>query len=429
MNKICEDLKTLYNTNVLDSSTPIQQAVFLNEAEKHKNENEGNTTLMKLIYNHFRAEKPNADKISGPKTLSVHWSDKYQKLIYVFGEFHGRKESCRYVRCKRGQVFNPESNICIPEKSTQARELISRGVNLKSHTNYLPIDQYFDKLFLNTDVFIDYFVEVPTYGKVEGEWAKKKYYADSYIADVMEQSANCVQAAKRSEEKCALIRAHYIDIRRNTLESFGVRNFLDTFYYAQEMNIKKMKRKLKEPQFASIIDAMTRSEDEIFEYFMQEYRNSPYNSKELQRSYIKEDIDKFAEKIIRESVNQEYILLNELAQKIQREPTGLVVEQFVNELTSPNARMVDPYTLARIFKRFDVEKSHILERKREQPVEPRNIIIYAGNAHSENYRDFFDEIGFIKLEETQEYNYADDIRCLNMENIHQPLFSQNPLNL
>lgn len=422
MDKICEDLKTSYNMNLLDNCTPIQQAVFLDEAEKNKNENKGKITLMKLIYNHFRAEKPIISKITGPKTLTVHWSRTYKKLIYVFGESHGRAEPCE-SECKRGEVFNPESMRCISEKSQKAKKLKSKGVILES---YLPIDKYFEKLFLTTDVFIDYFVEVPAYEGIE--WYIEDYYADSYLKDVMAQSAACVQVATRVKEKCALIRAHYIDVRRTTRQSLGTRNFIESFnsWRLQEMTNTEMKKKLKEPQFASIIDVMTRSRVDVFDYFMDEYRNSPYNSKEVQRSYIKNDIDNFAVKIIGDAIRRHYFPLNILAKELKSNPTKTLVKNFARELIFPNARIVDPYTLARIFKRFDVDKIHTLERVRDQPVEPRNIIIYAGDNHSNNYRSFFDKLGFVRIAESSETIDEGLSRCLNMENIPQPLFSQNP---
>ena len=51
-----------------------------------------------------------------------------------------------------------------------------------------------------------------------------------------------------------------------------------------------------------------------------------------------------------------------------------------------NLCIVDMYTLARIFKKFNVEKSN-------QPISPHNIIIYAGDFHCINYRKFLESIG------------------------------------
>jgi hypothetical protein len=60
-----------------------------------------------------------------------------------------------------------------------------------------------------------------------------------------------------------------------------------------------------------------------------------------------------------------------------------------------NAAVVDCYTLSRIFKRFNLQPENPQKRRTtDEPETPSNIIIYAGNNHSNRYRKFLKEIHF-----------------------------------
>ena len=94
---LCKDLKATYDTNILDIESDDIQKEFLNVSLENK-ETKGRKVLMKLICNHYdemvRANKPIADFIGGPKTLSIHWHPVYKKMIYIFGEWHSNTTDC-----------------------------------------------------------------------------------------------------------------------------------------------------------------------------------------------------------------------------------------------------------------------------------------------------------------------------------------------
>ena len=96
-----------------------------------------------------------------------------------------------------------------------------------------------------------------------------------------------------------------------------------------------------------------------------------------------------------------------------------------------NSLISDAYLLARIFKTFKInntEGKHI--RRTDEPAEPHNIIIYAGNAHSQRYRLFLKYLGFRVLERSGplEKPLPDRTNCVNLEDISQPFFSNCPYN-
>jgi len=98
--------------------------------------------------------------------------------------------------------------------------------------------------------------------------------------------------------------------------------------------------------------------------------------------------------------------------------------QLSTDLAIINSVLVDVYTLARIFKKFQLNQT-INARKTDEPEEPHNIIIYAGDLHSQNIRRFLHEkLGF---EPISEWKGDPDIDfCVDIRNFEQPFFSSWP---
>jgi hypothetical protein len=110
------------------------------------------------------------------------------------------------------------------------------------------------------------------------------------------------------------------------------------------------------------------------------------------------------------------------------------------ELSYVNSLIVDGYLLGRVFKTFDIDTQDLnKQRPTDEPSEPHNIIIYAGNAHSNNYRRFLEKkLGFITIgcvgkdwrdfpehmtKEDEEKEKPIPANCIDMEDFPQPFFS------
>jgi hypothetical protein len=112
------------------------------------------------------------------------------------------------------------------------------------------------------------------------------------------------------------------------------------------------------------------------------------------------------------------------------------VEKTISLLIDPHVILADFYTLLRIFKIFvmtDMEKAYT--GATDQPSTASNIIIYAGDHHSDRYRRFLKEIGNDPIEKTGQFNnydlkdvfiFSDDTlpkNCIDMSRISQPFFN------
>ena len=90
-----------------------------------------------------------------------------------------------------------------------------------------------------------------------------------------------------------------------------------------------------------------------------------------------------------------------------------------------NSFTMDFYLLCRLFRNFNVKSTD------QQPSKPRNVIIYAGDAHSQRYRSVLRSMGF-KMERFTTVNEEEIISkshhgvipkgCLSLENFPSPLF-------
>ncbi len=159
MDELCENLNTTYNTNYINKKPKqIQDSFRLIAKTMLPYSKIGNSTMIKLVNNHYEQKKPQAINIAGPMSLTLHTSNKYKKQIYIFGEQH------------YGELCTGES-ITLPD--------------------------YLEQLLLTTDVFIDLYLETALGGIAFLEQLKTKY-------------GYCIRDADIS---CELFRLHAADIR------------------------------------------------------------------------------------------------------------------------------------------------------------------------------------------------------------------------
>jgi hypothetical protein len=380
---VCKKLHHTYNTNYLNT-IPIEiQKVFSDTIKEYIDTGKGNTTLIKLIYNNFFNTKPMYQTISGPMSFYHLYSKEHQKIIYMFGEHHGRGGGCEVDR--------------------------------------YDITQYLSELFETTNVFIDFFIEVPIISNKKHYYNKNKLLPNSYINDLFLEFSECIEPANRQQNKCSLSRVHYIDIRKinykeytNATNIFGFfeRN-IQTYLILDDFNelpdiIKKM-----------LLFFENNSSDTIIDYILSEYSKNYFLNKNIKKSYMNNEIGIFIYNILKTYVKLNLPEIKQLIDKLKIKKNieyQYILQQLNGEFIHINHYLIDWYTLARIYKKVENLKFVF------QPSEPRNIIIYAGNNHIKNYLDFFQSKDYVLVESEIQKDIHKN-RCLDMKNIKQPLFN------
>ena len=398
----CTRLTETYNTNILKSASKIEQAVFYMEAEKHakKGKGKGNTTLIQLINNHRLNKEPSPKFIEGPFTLSLHYNEEYQLTVYTFGERHLTTTDCPKVK------------------------------------DVMPIEDFLQRLLYTTSSFIDIYVEWPTFKGQGVDFIRKLERDNSYntlkFGKIALKLKECVVPHTRHDKICDLVRVHHIDIRQgekdtNPISKLMIIQAQYDFFQGKEGGSRDFRNFASSPYgYGDILKKLSNPDIKVYQqYLIDQIILNPSLLKELNKSFLKDKIMKFGIEFILRQGNKfrSNIIVSSSALLDPSTPDNML-QYYINSLDTCviliNFCIVDMYTLARIFKKFNVvEKSN-------QPISPHNIIIYAGELHSINYRKFLESIGSKKIAHAGPRDINKDKKgmknCVDLSGFPMPFF-------
>jgi len=378
-NNILHHITKNYNAAILDN-------INLEDIDKIL-QTANNPVITRLVNNRYNMNKPVVEHISGPSSLTEHWSPELNKRVYVFGEYHG-------------------NNGCI-------------------NGRYTLIQNYLKRLFNTTDVFIDFFLEISAHrGSTWSDEYSKRVNSGGYFIDRIRQSfEKCIQSANKDFEDCQLVRVHYGDVR--FVEDYPVSTIGKMIHVAKTSD-DKIYKALRSKEVKTILRTLLQS-DAVNRLTVNLLETNKYIKKELSKSYLKPVITNFIKENIeneieyRTSINE--YTMQQCAQIILATNTfdsdKISFFKYIinNYLLYFESFAMDAYTLARIFKVFDTLGYAY------QPSHANNVIIYAGESHANRYRKFFKETGFQLLSRAGDSNQNFTDNCLNMYDVPQPLFN------
>jgi hypothetical protein len=454
----CDMMVKTYNTSILDNF-PTSLKLSLQEEAKQCVESKPNpnyhrsvfglikkkknrNVLMRLINNYFRSKQiksPTIDFIGGPHTLTLHWSAKYNKIIYIFGELHG-KDVCTY-------------------------------------DNMMRVQDYLKNIFRHSSAFIDFFLEIQMFTKGKYDYSIFSTPGLSRLSDLRRQNIKCIESGQRQENReCDNRRVHFDDIRDIPVDSKGRLAIninstlvLDTaltdfskyayektiFYDKDEQNesilIKDKKYIIDTLKYIfmnsynskATIDFIRYGSDEAYKAFYEkEIETHELVNYELSKSPEQSKIREFAEEEFEKMRRDFNLITHKIALYLTKcSDENLIYDfyklsdndylkffgyilDFRNQLLLFNSILVDIYTLARMFKKFQLNNTKNI-RKTDEPEEPHNIIMYSGDEHSENVRRFLHEkLGFDLISESKGDPELDF--CVDIRHFEQPFFSSWP---
>jgi len=471
---LCSKLITTYNTTILDKMGFDMEEALRQEA-KCETTNKERKVLKELIRRHYepnlesRRQKLLPDYIGGPFNLTCHWSEYYQKLIYIFGEEHSEKTDCHEFDKRK----KPAGTL---------------------------IENFLKELIEISDCFLDLLVEFEAYKgyKYKNELSENK--DGNRLVQIAKTFSSCINASERDQEenkpKCSCSRIHYFDVRsieRNPEEKGpdDVSHFIVEYinitngYITEEYYIDDLTEN-ESYTLADELIKMTIRYQGVMKGFLLKFGDKEFlkfwYGMLSKNHYTKKELDHLGEdKLDKEGISiktriERFIeneILLELETTIKREDTSectscsslinTLAQSIIDNIILPyrvysknieliedllslinliiivNASVIDAYLLARIFKKFDLNSEKPKKRRStDEPDEARNIIIYAGNKHCTTYRKFltqhdfelFADIGEAELEYGKKPS-----NCVNMRSkdkllfkkwTMQPLFSKWP---
>ncbi len=307
------------------------------------------------------------ETLIGPISFSSYYSNKYNKQIYLFGDYHVREANCL-------------------------------GVNIA--------DFIFDTV-TSTEEVVDVFAEVGI-----GEGFREDYISDSIIP--------------LEENNVDNVRLHYADNRNSKYNPIGNLAYIleNIFYYKYTdcntlTNDMERSKKLEQEILTmlgdnkQIIDYLVEGSkvrkqignirDEDVRNLILNIVDETYNYDIVTNSVIVLEIFESISTIYRSSSN-----VNEFYHRIQPlENEFFTVSKLLQEF---QINIMDAYLLARVFRNFE-------KKDDEYSNSPNRIIIYVGEDHAENYDTFLNLLGFETI-----FRKFDESQCLNISDVPQPLF-------
>lgn len=396
---VCDTLRKTYNINFLDlNENKIIGQEFAKAAEIYRDSKEGNKVLINLVYNHYNVKKPFPAFIGGPQTLTMHWSNKWKKVIYIFGEHHSNDIDCE------------------------------KRLNTKK---WLPIEDFLEDLILKTDVYLDIYFEFPAIQKSERRYYDhfKPFPADYRMDILFKRFKKYVQPGTKNDED--LVRVHYFDSRVEDHEGtrVGVSDInwfeIKTLDFTEWNLVYKLKEIVKNnARFQSVLKSLALKDDELFiNFWMKQYKENKYNASALLNCPLQAEILKFIEDELRlELKKDDFVKVRNmlikyiphiLSDTLEDGDIVTMFEFIIKSITVPKGFIADVYTLASIFKDF--------ENVTKQPRQKNSVIIYGGNAHCEIYRKF---LTYMSFEELIIASSGDEkATCVDMKKLDKPFFS------
>ena len=440
VSQTCAKINQTYNTSDLNGEPQQIQDFFADVSRHMSTTGKGNSMLMELINNNY-SKRPRADYISGPFNLTQHVSQKDNMIVYIFGELHGWEDACTEEKTAR------------------------------------PIEDYLVNLFRTTNAFIDFYMEIPAFhSKVSN---KDKISLDyrtlspppaatapaplTFQNRIRYKFMKCINTRTRGfSPDCTLIRAHFSDPRESS-ENYNAavigNNTLS--FWTLKMQTEKTLKELREviaanPELLELLEKMKGSEAERISYVINQIKNNSWVRKEIERSYKREALERLIPGIVTggvkffpdvpfeadfiysvstgKSISPRWRTILTANQWTEEEALRIILYEFRNKIIYMNAPTTDFYTIARLFKRFNVPPGI------EQPKQPYNSVLYFGALHSQTCRDILTKFGFEQIaaagciNRLNKRNYLDQSklmcpghaeRCLDMRNFPQPFFSKS----
>ena len=464
----CKDIANIliktYRPSIIDSFTPQLKNACEKEALKiiSKSDNymrgrrRGRNVLAKLISNR-KNQHTNVDFVGGPYNITHHWSNKYKKEIYIWGEKHGETVDCP----------KPDPHL--------------KMVNIEEFLR--------DIFFINPIAFSDFYLEMQAHVVPHGY--SEHVHNQSRMNILRSWFGKCIGPERNFYRTCNNSRMHFFDIRQGDVR-WGMNSsclFLnEIFYFLLYANSKVKEHKDKMYQdypdldenkvwdeycydihFLKKITTFVDRWKSFLYFFSRFYKDDEntqlnykkfwydqiYNFKLLAKEIsvmhtdVKPLLNIFIKKELDNLLSREHTKLAEYSENVidiyenikeyifSRVPLYTLkyteIKKLIDSLYNINIRLrgfnmivTDGYLLARIFKTFKVyDRFAYNPRKTDEPAEPHNIIIYAGNAHSQRYRLFLKYLGFNLIESAGKLEKPVGFsNCVDISRIDQPFFGK-----
>ena len=323
--------------------------------------------------------------IYGPISLTYHVSRKYNKKVYIFGEFHSSKYHCK----------KPGGSIAF-DKFVQ---------KTLSYNKDKIIDIYTEEEFIKKSIYKT---------RKRSGWARNR--GSSALDKMTKTFKDCLTVSKK-HCKDKNVRIHYTDIRSigNILSlKFGHWNIADMLsilvkVWDNKKEFISMKHKIERSDFNEYLKF-----DQIFDTLKITKQLNKNPDTQLRKKIQKFFVKKLSEKVFKNLDKRVKELYKYIYEQIKMDNYPLEeikdLRKIFKHLFQYNNLLMDFYLIGRMFKRFDDQLHPYAE----------NVMILAGDAHCKTYRELLKYLGFRKMKSS--YSTKEE-NCIDISGFKQPFFS------
>lgn len=368
-------------------------------------------------------------------SISEHYSEKYNKHIYIFGEKHDRDKPCQ----TRKHSINVDKFII----DTINNESKNKNIDFYLETPY--ISKTYNKevkyksniQFFNIPNFQNYYKDCFQYNKKDCIYKNVRFhYTDIRKPDFVNDQIFLFELKlfirhiirlpindqfeillKHNEEINEYKKLNNIkDFMEYGLKTYSKLKILKNLESVSYPEVKILLLKHLE-ECLSKLDLNILKWNNIMEIVNYLIKQQEHNKKINEIDIDEDDLDYGSGEENEESDDEDNKIKRSKEQKIFEE-YNKYHEKLVlldETLTNYNVCFMDVYLISRMFRKFS-DSTH---KKDIYSEEPKNIIIFVGDTHAENYRKFLKELKFKQI-----FYIKDDKNCLNISGLKLPLFSK-----
>jgi hypothetical protein len=372
--KLCDNLITTYDCKYLDLMDPLLKYSFYTTVTDCVTDK---IVLRKLVENFFqnryiKDNRPAPLYIGGPNSLTVHYDPIENKNIYIFGDMYNSDMNCNQV-------------------------------GFQADNSMMSIEDFLVTLLKTTDAFLDIFLDV----SLDNDTYPQQ---DLRINQIFEKLKKCIRKDSRNDVDCVLGRIHWTD-----LNPYG-----------------KFTQQQPRELYNKIIDAHKKDPNRgIFNFFDIKLRTNVHTIKNPEESYRLIQLMNFMSYELKLKINNYGenfpknidILLNH----VTSHPDEVIsAKKFVKNAILQIGHITNGYyTLIRMYKSYRINdttkpafEGAIIG---DQPKKAHNIIVYAGEVHSNRFRRFLKSQKIIMYERT---GILDENKtCIKTRDITMPFFN------
>lgn len=419
-------------------------------------------------------------KVQGPISLTHHISTEYNKNVYVFGENHDTSLVCTdnknvssidafldsalktdrnstkmidiFIEQPHYKVYNQLYDMAGLKLNQLYKQykLEEQRVNNKFEQDTKRYEEEYKKWLASANRSIFNMPQMPTKKFIPPPSMAKVYEVNS-LYKLVNHFKTCFPRYNK-ESKCPYnnLRAHLIDVRHEgnkilyTLHDISksitqdipvisqsiidkilneLNDLLKSITFSDNSLINKIKRETRiTKNLANITD--TKLADQIEKYFDTKLLGYGINNDMLAKLYQNRKVilDVAHEHTLRGSITQ--------AELDQYKGAMAYLDDKLLIIRDFQVMVVDYYLITRMFRSFTAKSTG----EYSQP--PKDIIIYVGEAHARNYREFFKYLGLFEIEKRYSKELVPNIgngddngedfevsySCLDISKIKQPFF-------